>query len=198
MTRRREPTARGKHEKIEEHLLDFLCLPGQLLWRLAEVSSWAHEWRDRNVDGCYRLIPGTCRDSSGTAFLVDVESVLLRAFPLDGVVKRPLPFDVDNVLLTRNLYLASDSLRPPPCNYGGSIPHRRDLVQNKPKAKQTDKANQICALWSLCALSKVRAYRCSLGQRCFERTLSSSHSKNPSMMSCTLGKLYNKTLSSSF
>ncbi|KAI6105111.1 Rtf2 RING-finger-domain-containing protein [Pisolithus croceorrhizus] len=40
-------------------------------------------------------------------------------------------------------------------NDGGSIPDRRDLVKNKPKAEQADKANQIRALWFFCALSKV-------------------------------------------
>lgn len=47
-------------------------------------------------------------------------------------------------------------------NDGGSIPDRRDLVKNKPKAEQADKANQIRALWLFCALSKVRS-RSSLG-----------------------------------
>ena len=43
-------------------------------------------------------------------------------------------------------------------NDGGSIPDRRDLVRNKPKAKQADKANQTRAKWFFCALSKVRLY----------------------------------------
>jgi hypothetical protein len=41
-------------------------------------------------------------------------------------------------------------------NDGGSIPDRRDLVRNKPKAEQADKANQTRARWFFCALSKVR------------------------------------------
>ena len=41
-------------------------------------------------------------------------------------------------------------------NDGGSIPDRRDLVKNKPKAEQADKANQMRAQWLFCALSKVR------------------------------------------
>jgi hypothetical protein len=49
--------------------------------------------------------------------------------------------------------------RPPPSfemgNDGGSIPDRRDLVRNKPKAEQADKANQTRARWFFCALSKV-------------------------------------------
>ncbi|KAL4069059.1 DUF602-domain-containing protein [Scleroderma citrinum] len=57
-------------------------------------------------------------------------------------------------------------------NDGGSIPDRRDLVKNKPKAEQADKANQIRALWLFCALSK--------------RPL-----QEP-VVSCALGKLYNK------
>ncbi|KAI6146882.1 DUF602-domain-containing protein [Pisolithus tinctorius] len=57
-------------------------------------------------------------------------------------------------------------------NDGGSIPDRRDLVKNKPKAEQADKANQIRALWFFCALSK--------------RAL-----QEP-VVSCALGKLYNK------
>jgi hypothetical protein len=40
-------------------------------------------------------------------------------------------------------------------NDGGSIPDRRDLVRNKPKAEQADKANQTRAKWFFCALSKV-------------------------------------------
>jgi hypothetical protein len=40
-------------------------------------------------------------------------------------------------------------------NDGGSIPDRRDLVRNKPKAEQADKANQTRARWFFCALSKV-------------------------------------------
>ncbi|KIK22903.1 hypothetical protein PISMIDRAFT_477484 [Pisolithus microcarpus 441] len=57
-------------------------------------------------------------------------------------------------------------------NDGGSIPDRRDLVKNKPKAEQADKANQIRALWLFCALSK--------------RPL-----REP-VVSCALGKFYNK------
>ncbi|CED82948.1 Uncharacterized conserved protein [Phaffia rhodozyma] len=37
---------------------------------------------------------------------------------------------------------------------GGSIPDRRDLVKNKPKAQQTDGENLRRAQWSSCALSK--------------------------------------------
>jgi hypothetical protein len=40
-------------------------------------------------------------------------------------------------------------------NDGGSIPDRRDLVRNKPKTEQADKANQTRARWFFCALSKV-------------------------------------------
>ncbi|KAH7909752.1 Rtf2 RING-finger-domain-containing protein [Hygrophoropsis aurantiaca] len=57
-------------------------------------------------------------------------------------------------------------------NDGGSIPDRRDLVRNKPKAEQADKANQTRAKWFFCALSK--------------RPL-----QEP-VVSCALGKLYNK------
>jgi len=57
-------------------------------------------------------------------------------------------------------------------NDGGSIPDRRDLVKNKPKAEQADKNNQIIAQWLFCALSK--------------RPL-----QEP-VVSCALGKLYNK------
>ncbi|KAG1741861.1 Rtf2 RING-finger-domain-containing protein [Suillus paluster] len=57
-------------------------------------------------------------------------------------------------------------------NDGGSIPDRRDLVKNKPKAEQADKANQTRARWFFCALSK--------------RPL-----QEP-IVSCALGKLYNK------
>jgi len=57
-------------------------------------------------------------------------------------------------------------------NDGGSIPDRRDLVRNKPKAEQADKANQTRARWFFCALSK--------------RPL-----QEP-IASCELGKLYNK------
>ncbi|KAH9075538.1 DUF602-domain-containing protein [Lactarius deliciosus] len=57
-------------------------------------------------------------------------------------------------------------------NDGGSIPDRRDLVRNKPKAEQADKANQTRARWFFCALSK--------------RPL-----QEP-IVSCELGKLYNK------
>ncbi|KAI9510702.1 DUF602-domain-containing protein [Russula earlei] len=57
-------------------------------------------------------------------------------------------------------------------NDGGSIPDRRDLVRNKPKAEQADKANQTRARWFFCALSK--------------RPL-----QEP-VVSCDLGKLYNK------
>ncbi|KIM33831.1 hypothetical protein M408DRAFT_60513 [Serendipita vermifera MAFF 305830] len=54
----------------------------------------------------------------------------------------------------------------------GSIPDRRDLVKSKPKAEQTDKQNLILAMWFFCALSK--------------RPL-----QEP-IVSCELGKLYNK------
>ncbi|KAG1809779.1 Rtf2 RING-finger-domain-containing protein [Suillus plorans] len=57
-------------------------------------------------------------------------------------------------------------------NDGGSIPDRRDLVKNKKKAEQADKANQTRAVWFFCALSK--------------RPL-----QEP-IVSCALGKLYNK------
>ncbi|RPD70844.1 DUF602-domain-containing protein [Lentinus tigrinus ALCF2SS1-7] len=57
-------------------------------------------------------------------------------------------------------------------NDGGSIPDRRDLVKSKPKAEQADRANQIRAMWFFCALSK--------------RPL-----QEP-IVSCPLGKLYNK------
>jgi len=57
-------------------------------------------------------------------------------------------------------------------NDGGSIPDRRDLVKNKPKAEQADKNNQTIAAWFFCALSK--------------RPL-----QEP-IVSCALGKLYNK------
>ncbi|EDR04764.1 uncharacterized protein LACBIDRAFT_161370, partial [Laccaria bicolor S238N-H82] len=57
-------------------------------------------------------------------------------------------------------------------NDGGSIPDRRDLVRNKPKAEQADKANQTRARWFFCALSKSKL-------------------QEP-VVSCALGKLYNK------
>jgi hypothetical protein len=57
-------------------------------------------------------------------------------------------------------------------NDGGSIPDRRDLVRNKPKAEQADKANQTRAKWAFCALSKLPL-------------------QEP-VVSCALGKLYNK------
>ncbi|KZV79868.1 DUF602-domain-containing protein [Exidia glandulosa HHB12029] len=57
-------------------------------------------------------------------------------------------------------------------NDGGSIPDRRDLVRNKPKAEQADKNSQLIARWFFCALSK--------------RPL-----QEP-IVSCALGKLYNK------
>jgi hypothetical protein len=56
-------------------------------------------------------------------------------------------------------------------NDGGSIPDRRDLVKNKPKAEQADKNNQIIAQWFFCALSKQPL-------------------EQP-VVSCALGKLYN-------
>ncbi|KAJ7490059.1 DUF602-domain-containing protein [Mycena galericulata] len=43
-------------------------------------------------------------------------------------------------------------------NDGGSIPDRRDLVRNKPKAEALDKANQTRARWGFCALSKRKLY----------------------------------------
>ncbi|KAG9045336.1 hypothetical protein FS837_006468 [Tulasnella sp. UAMH 9824] len=57
-------------------------------------------------------------------------------------------------------------------NDGGSIPDRRDLVKTKAKAEQADKNNQTLAAWFFCALSK--------------RPL-----QEP-IVSCALGKLYNK------
>lgn len=57
-------------------------------------------------------------------------------------------------------------------NDGGSIPDRRDLVKTKAKAEQADRNNQTLAAWFFCALSK--------------RPL-----QEP-VVSCALGKLYNK------
>jgi len=57
-------------------------------------------------------------------------------------------------------------------NDGGSIADRRDLVRSKPKAEAVDKANQTRARWGFCALSKRRL-------------------QEP-IVSCALGKLYNK------
>jgi hypothetical protein len=57
-------------------------------------------------------------------------------------------------------------------NDGGSIPDRRDLVKSKPKAEQADKANQNRARWFFCALSKAPL--------------------TEPVVSCALGKLYNK------
>ncbi|KAH6880594.1 Rtf2 RING-finger-domain-containing protein [Coprinopsis sp. MPI-PUGE-AT-0042] len=57
-------------------------------------------------------------------------------------------------------------------NDGGSIPDRRDLVKTKAKAEQADKVNQTKARWFYCALSKKRL-------------------QEP-IVSCALGKLYNK------
>jgi hypothetical protein len=57
-------------------------------------------------------------------------------------------------------------------NDGGSIPDRRDLVKSKPKAEQADKANQSRARWFFCALSKAILAE--------------------PVVSCALGKLYNK------
>ncbi|KAI0761149.1 Rtf2 RING-finger-domain-containing protein [Trametes elegans] len=56
-------------------------------------------------------------------------------------------------------------------NDGGSIPDRRDLVRTKQKAEQADRANQVRAMWFFCALSKA--------------------CEKP-IVSCPLGKLYNK------
>ncbi|KIY69519.1 DUF602-domain-containing protein [Cylindrobasidium torrendii FP15055 ss-10] len=57
-------------------------------------------------------------------------------------------------------------------NDGGSIPDRRDLVKTKAKAEQADKGNQTKARWHYCALSKKPL-------------------QEP-VVSCPLGKLYNK------
>lgn len=57
-------------------------------------------------------------------------------------------------------------------NDGGSIPDRRDLVRTKGKAEQADKNNLILAAWFFCALSK----------RALQEPI----------VSCALGKLYNK------
>ncbi|KAF8185049.1 Rtf2 RING-finger-domain-containing protein [Mycena galopus ATCC 62051] len=57
-------------------------------------------------------------------------------------------------------------------NDGGSIPDRRDLVRNKSKAAPVDRQNQKRARWNFCALSKRRL-------------------QEP-VVSCALGKLYNK------
>ncbi|KAJ7929379.1 DUF602-domain-containing protein [Mycena leptocephala] len=57
-------------------------------------------------------------------------------------------------------------------NDGGSVCDRRDLVRSKPKAEALDKANQTHARWGFCALSKRRL-------------------QEP-VVSCALGKLYNK------
>ncbi|KAG6837170.1 hypothetical protein H0H93_013760 [Arthromyces matolae] len=48
-------------------------------------------------------------------------------------------------------------------NDGGSIPDRRDLVRNKPKAEQADKANQTRARWFFCALSKASIIKSPFG-----------------------------------
>jgi hypothetical protein len=86
-------------------------------------------------------------------------------------------------------------------NDGGSIPDRRDLVRNKPKAEQADKANQTRARWFFCALSKVcvRLSRkqdatggdrvTSTNQLCFVRK---QRPLQEPIVSCDLGKLYNK------
>ncbi|KAH9850588.1 DUF602-domain-containing protein [Lenzites betulinus] len=49
-------------------------------------------------------------------------------------------------------------------NDGGSIPDRRDLVRTKAKAEQADKANQVRAVWFFCALSKEPIVSCPLGK----------------------------------
>lgn len=66
-------------------------------------------------------------------------------------------------------------------NDGGSIPDRRDLVKNKPKAEQADKANQIRARWFFCALSKVSAYDLVVLYPISDK-LHSSHCKNLSCL----------------
>ncbi|KAJ7273413.1 DUF602-domain-containing protein [Mycena rebaudengoi] len=68
--------------------------------------------------------------------------------------------------------LTLDSLAAHMGNDGGSIPDRRDLVRNKKKAESMDKANHTRARWAFCALSKRRL-------------------QEP-IVSCALGKLYNK------
>ena len=96
---------------------------------------------------------------------------------------------------------------PQPCpsfemgNDGGSIPDRRDLVRNKPKAEQADKANQTRARWFFCALSKVCVHPSRkhdatgadmppvLTRNVFVRK---QRPLQEPIVSCDLGKLYNK------
>jgi hypothetical protein len=63
-------------------------------------------------------------------------------------------------------------------NDGGSIPDRRDLVRNKPKAEQADKANQTRARWFFCALSKVRLTN-SMMLVCWAKTFMNSCASAP-------------------
>lgn len=93
-------------------------------------------------------------------------------------------------------------------NDGGSIPDRRDLVRNKPKvsyplyslflstyllqAEQADKANQTRARWFFCALSKVSLYFSLL--TCSHLLFNSRQLPlQEPIVSCALGKLYNKS-----
>lgn len=72
-------------------------------------------------------------------------------------------------------------------NDGGSIPDRRDLVRSKPKAEQADRANQTRARWFFCALSKV-----SVGPTILANAKSQQRRLQEPIVSCPLGKLYNK------
>jgi len=55
---------------------------------------------------------------------------------------------------------------------GGSIPDRSDLVRTRGKAQVADKRSQLVAVWCFCALSKKPL--------------------EPPLVSCPLGRLYNK------
>ncbi|KAH9920316.1 Rtf2 RING-finger-domain-containing protein [Fomitopsis serialis] len=76
-------------------------------------------------------------------------------------------------------------------NDGGSIPDRRDLVKNKAKAEQPDKANQTRARWFFCAISKARLHGLSTLFHSQTHTELQRPLEEP-IASCPLGKLYNK------
>ncbi|KAH9172886.1 DUF602-domain-containing protein [Lactarius sanguifluus] len=86
-----------------------------------------------------------------------------------AVPRRAIPFlpDLLDACDMRDVTQRERGLELWPCRVD-----RRDLVRNKPKAEQADKANQTRARWFFCALSK--------------RPL-----QEP-IVSCELGKLYNK------
>ena len=77
-------------------------------------------------------------------------------------------------------------------NDGGSIPDRRDLVKTKAKAEQADKANQTRARWLYCALSKVCLVNVHNSTGHFPIYCALQRPLEEPVVSCALGKLYNK------